>query len=379
MAHDARTFAPSTLDAARHAAQQRFIDSADDLVVGSVAHLPWTAPQLAGNADALPVRQRLDSGLTAVVYRLQGPAHDYTLKRARPQARVHNPDGQTSFLNEVQRRADFERLKRRPGGEQRWQAIVDTHYASFRQGVILSPWIDGQPVTQWDEPRLSQLLALACALWLEGLFEWDLCSGNILDEHGRLRLFDFGYMYRFDPRRQFNTAGRGDDEPLFHPAERFETRNFCALLLQLEQAGSDAALAAFRLEKQIALQAYEQMRQRVATMGASAAVLAWLDTLMQRWREALRGDLGALYLAENWRSHVLDLDDDLRGRSCTPMTLRRADWLLAALREHFDALQRLQAFFWGDAGLSRPELLARYAERRRQAERFQIDTQETDR
>jgi hypothetical protein len=100
-------------------------------------------------------------------------------------------------------------------------------------------------------------------------------------------------------------------------------------------------------------------------------MLARLDAITMRWREALRGDAAALYLAENWRSHVLDLDDDLRGRSCTPMTLRRADWLLAALQEHFDALVALQALFGPDRGRSRAELRADYQARRRQAECFQ--------
>ncbi len=34
--------------------------------------------------------------------------------------------------------------------------------------------------------------------------EWDLCSGNLLvDRQEQLWLFDFGYMYPFDPLREF--------------------------------------------------------------------------------------------------------------------------------------------------------------------------------
>src|SRR3546814_14632942 len=48
---------------------------------------------------------------------------------------------------------------------------------------------------------------------------------------------------------------------------------------------------------------------------------------MRRWRNALAGDLGGLYLQEAWRSHWLDVKDDLSGQSCTPLTLQRLAWL----------------------------------------------------
>lgn len=363
-----------TLEAQRQAAQLAFAAGDADLVVGDAAGLPWTIGTLATlHGDEPFVVQRFDGGLTARVFRLRdAEGRDWTLKQARPEARVRNVDGRTSFLNEVQRRADFDALKRRDGSE-RWRAIADTRFASYRAGVMLSPWIDGEPARGWDERQLGQVLAIACALWTEGFFEWDLCPGNVLDDGRALRLFDFGYCYRFDPLRHFSSAGRGDDVPLFHPAERFETRNFCAHLLALEQgAGFEAALAAFRVEKAIALDAYGRMRAAAAARGANAAVLDWIDGIAARWAQALRGDAAALYLAENWRSHVLDLDDDLRGRSCTPSTLARADWLLGALRDRFDELRALDAFFWADAGLDRDALLAQYAGRRREAERWQI-------
>jgi hypothetical protein len=229
-------------------------------------------------------------------------------------------------------------------------------------------------VRRWDERRLAQLLGVACDLWTEGLFEWDLCSGNILDDGRQLYLFDFGYMYRFDPVRHFNSAGNGTDTPLFHPAERFETRNHCGHLLELERAsGSQAALEAFRLEKAIALDAYQRMRSKIARRAATAQVCEWLSGIIGRWREGLQSGGEVLYLVEQWRSHALDLDDDLRGRSCTPMTLARTDWLIDALTHHFDALSSHQALFWEDAGRTRSELLARYRELRSLAGKYQIE------
>ncbi len=318
------------------------------------------------------VREAFEGGLTAKVFRIHAAGRDWTLKKARAQAGVHNVDGQTSFLNEIQRRAELMRLKAEPGGAQRFAGIVDTQYASLQRGILLSPWIEGGVAQTWDERSLGQLFEQLGELYLAGLFEWDLCPGNILDDGRQVMLFDFGYMYRFDPLTQFNSAGDGSSEPMFHPVERFETRNFCAWLLEMEQTqGPAAALAAFRCEKAVALPVYERLRAALAARRALPAMLLRLDDITRRWREALNGDAAALFLAENWRSHALDLADDLSGRSCTPMTLRRADWLLGALDGHFDTLVGLQTLFGADRGRSQAELLADYRERRRQAECFQ--------
>lgn len=363
-----------SLEALRQRRQLDILARGLEIEVGAAHACPLPPEALAAvRGDEPFVAQVFDSGLTAVVYRLHVAGGDWALKRARAQARVHNVDGQTSFLNEVQRRADITRLKAQAAGAPHCAALVDTTYASLRRGLILSPWIAGAPVAQWDERRITQLLQVAVALHRAGLFEWDYSPGNVLDDGVQLRLFDFGYMYEFDPLQHFNSAGNGRDAPLFHPAERFETRNLFASLLQMEQAGgTGCALRLFCLAKEIALDAYGGLRAQLAAHGARAEVLAWLDAISSRWRQALAGDTGALYLAEGWRSHVLDLDDDLRGRSCTPMTLRRADWILDALRHQMDALVSQQAFFWHDAGRSRRALLADYAAKRAQAVAWQV-------
>jgi hypothetical protein len=159
------------LEADRHAAQLAFVDSGAPLVVGSLAGFPLDLDALKALRPGAPAIERtIDSGLTAQVHRLRAGESLCTLKRAYPVSRVRNLDGQTSFLNEVQRRADLEVLKRAPGGERRWAGIVDTVFASYRDGILLSPWIVGEHVDHWDERRLSQLFELACDLWLEGLF-----------------------------------------------------------------------------------------------------------------------------------------------------------------------------------------------------------------
>ncbi|MCM5682277.1 hypothetical protein M8A51_22335 [Schlegelella sp. S2-27] len=364
----------SSLSAQRQARQLAFAASGDDIEIGSLAGLPWSADELRALTGGEPqVVQRFDRGLTAIVYRLSDGRRHWTLKQARVPSLVKNVDGQTSFLNEVQRRADLTRLKQRPGGAQRWSAIVDTQYASFRQGLIVSPWLEGELATHWGERQIAQLLDAACTLWCEGLFEWDYSPGNLLDDGRQVRLFDFGYMYAFDPLRHFNTAGRGNDTPMFHPAERFETRAYSGWLLALQaRQGEAAALAAFRLEKELALDAYRRMRARIAAAGANADVLGWLDGMTARWSDALRSGIEPLFLAEQWRSHLLDVDDDLSGQSCTPLTLQRLDWLQHTLQHHHAELCAAGGLFWGDEHKTPPQLSGELHARRGLAQRYQL-------
>ncbi len=363
------------LEAARRRWQLAFLASGQELALGDESQAPLPAEALRALRPGHPaVREVHASGLTAMVYKLHDKGHDWAVKQARPECLVKNVDGQTSFLNELQRRTEFAALMAAPGGAERWRALAETRYASLHQGVIVSPWIAGHAVESWSERSLFQLFDAGRELVRAGFFEWDFCPGNVLDDGVQIRLFDFGYMYRFDPLRQFNSAGSGTSVPQCHLAERIETRHVFGWLLKLEQAqGIDAALAAFRLEKTIALDTYERLHAELAQDGASATVLHWLAHIARGWRAALAGDLHGLYLREGWRSHTFDLDDDLHGQTCTPSSLKRADWLLATLEHWHTALAASGAFMGGDATLSQPELLAHYQRKRAAAQGFQIE------
>ena len=100
---------------ARQQAQLAFAASNQPLVVGDVAACPLPPAELAAlTTDSPLVVEHFGGGLTARVLHLCIDGEHYTLKQRRAEALVRNIDGETSFLNEVQRRADFTRLKADP-------------------------------------------------------------------------------------------------------------------------------------------------------------------------------------------------------------------------------------------------------------------------
>lgn len=362
----------NSLVEARQQAQLAFEASGANLVVGNVLACPLPPAELATLTAAHPaVVTTYEGGLTAQVFHLRLQGRDYTLKQKRPQARVQNIDGQTSFLNEVQRRADFTRLKADPAWAPRLRAIVSTLYADYRQGIILSPWIPGAPLARFDAAVASQILQTVLACEQAGIQEWDLCAGNLLDDGEGIHLFDFGYTYLFDPLGGFNSNGLSD--PLFHPCERLETRFFSGWLLQ-QALPAPLAIAHFRTLKQVAFDCYRAHRHWLVTSGAVPAVVARIDRLLLTWQQALLDEtaLARLYCCDLFRAHVLDIEDDLHGKSCTPLTLRRVEAVCAALRSDFAVLQAGEALIYALHGRSQADLLAHYQQVREQVLAYQL-------
>jgi len=358
----------------RQQAQLAFLASGAQLEVGERSALPLPLEVLVGTtASSAHVVEAFESGLTAYVYKVVAEGRAWTLKLKRAESLVRNVDGQTSFLNEVQRRKDFTELKRRPETVPLFTHIVDTQYASLRDGLILSPWIEGERLQRFDGRVFEQLFRTIVNLELSGFFEWDFCPGNILDDGSRLTLFDFGYMYRFEPREHYNNNGRAT--PLFHGIERFETRNFFDFLLRNPQGlDEQGLLAAYREEKQYALKHYEDKLCRLEAMKAVEPVLQWQGSINKRWRQALGSadSLQRLFLVEGFRSNVLDLFDDLHGKSCTPITLQKADFAVEMLREHFTLLKEEQGLFFGDEEKTQAELVAKYQDLKGKALEYQL-------
>ncbi|KQW43396.1 MULTISPECIES: hypothetical protein [unclassified Roseateles] len=353
-----------TLDEARQRANLAFIASGAEFAFGNAAALPLPVAALkALHAGSPGVEAVHDGGLTAEVLCLHHAGRRWAVKRARTECLVRNPDGETSFLNELQRHAELAPLKL-PG-------VASPVYGSLRNGLVVSPWIAGRHPGVLNERQARTLLESGCALIEQGFFEWDYSAGNLLDDGERLWLYDFGYCYRFDPLTQLNSAGHGLDHPQHHPAERIEGRHLFGALLDAGDDDDDA-LSHFIAFKQLAAQAYEALADRLAGRGATSCVLGHYRGLAAHWRQELADAPGGLYLAAAWQAHSSDLDDDLRGRSCTPRTLRRALWLQRALREHAAELRACGALSPADAALSDAALLQRLCQRELEARQHQL-------
>lgn len=346
-----------SLDALRQRRNLNFIASGAEFDFGAASDCPWVPAELASlRADSRGVEAVASGGLTAEVLCLRVGGRRYAIKKARAECLVRNADGQTSFLNELQRHAELRALAL-PG-------VLRPLYGSLQLGLIVSPWIEGNSPQRFNPRQTSQLLETGCALVEAGFFEWDFSPGNLLDDGQQLWLFDFGYQYRFDPLTQFNSAGNGRDCPQFHLAERIIGRNLSGQLLELDAGAARQALGDFIAA---ALTTYSGLRQRLAARGATAPVLAWLDGLIATWREGLDHDPQRLFLQLCWQAHASDLEDDLRGQTCTARTLQRADWLVQTLRRDHAALQRSGALPAAEAALSSTALLAHYQQLGQQA------------
>ncbi|RRE57076.1 phosphotransferase [Klebsiella pneumoniae] len=385
----------------RQQQQQAFDRSGEPLIVGNVSHCPLPPETLAAlGPDSPYVVQVYGSGLTGEVYRLRIAGKEYNLKKRRAVAGVANLNGQLSFLNEVQRRQALQQLKDDPVTAPRFTHIVPTLYADYRLGILLSRQALQQkddPVTaprfthivptlyadyrlgihrrraDLTPPLIAQLFTTLEACEEQGLMEWDLCSGNLLvDRQEQLWLFDFGYMYPFDPLREFNSNGLAD--PLFHFVERFETRFFFSWLMT-RIPDAEQQLAQYREMKRLAVESYRRKLVWLRARRADPQVLAHFQQLTARWESALADPaaLSRLFAVEAFRSHVLDIEDDLHGQSCTLLTLQRIDWVINQLEQHYRFIADEGGLFYDNEGKSQQALLSSYAQKRQQAQQYLLN------
>ena len=361
-------------EAFRRKSQLEFVASDQDLTVGEEALLPMSLEALQNtNQSSEYVLESYDAGLTGVVYHICIAGKHYNLKLKRKESLVQNTDGQTSFLNEVQRRRDFQLLKNNPNTKEKFGHVVSTIYASYRKGIILSDWIAGQLLDEFNEAILNQIFTTVVNFELHGFIEWDLCPGNILYDGKSIHLFDFGYCYQFDPLTEYNSSGLM--APMYHSVERLETRHFFGHLLQKEDVWTlREILSLFELEKRLALQAYEYKYKVLLKAGATDTVLNWVESFINRWRLGVSSPtaLEDLYLVESFRSHLLDINDDLSGKTCTPMTLKRINKIKDILSNQFEVLEKLDGFLFEDKNKTKAQLIERTAKQQQDALNYQI-------
>ncbi len=94
-----------------------------------------------------------------------------------------------------------------------------------------------------------------------------------------------------------------------------------------------------------------------------------------RWESALADPaaLSRLFAVEAFRSHVLDIEDDLHGQSCTLLTLQRIDWVINQLEQHYRFIADEGGLFYDNEGKSQQALLSSYAQKRQQAQRYLLN------
>ncbi len=180
-------------------------------------------------------------------------------------------------------------------------------------------------------------------------------------------------MYPFSPLSEYNADGM--EWPIFHPVERFETRSFMQYLMNIEdEKGRTTALEEYRVEKELAVDYYHKIQRWLRSNGANQAVINWKNDIIELWERGLlsAASLENLYSLESLRSYMLDINDDVGGRSCTRETLKKADRVLFALESGRDALSSLPAFSLCERKLGRSELIHKYSELRKKVIEYQL-------
>lgn len=351
----------------------KIIKNNTEITVGLKQNLPIDFQKLINTDENSEYFENLYSGgLTAKVFKLKIKNVFYNLKKKRPVISVQGTDGQTSFLNEIERRLDFEIFKKE--GDLDFSGIVDTIYASLKNGFIFSPWIEGKIPEDFTKKEIKNLFGTLLNMEKKGLFEWDLCPGNILiTPDNKIKLFDFGYCYRFNPLKNYNSEEK--DLPVFHMAERFETRNYMQLLLNTEElSGIQQTLKKYRYEKEAAAEIYEEKIYWLERKKADNDILKFYKNIISEWKNSFVSEeiLYNLYKKESFRSYILDAEDDLKGETCTKNTLLKIKKILEISENDYDFIKSSGLLFFGNEKLTKEDFTEKYRTAYEKALKYQI-------
>ncbi len=355
----------------RRKSQLDFLQSKQEIEVGKKSNLPLSIEEILKiNSNSSCVEEVFSSGLTAIVYKININKRFYNLKKKRENILVKNVDGQTSFLNEVQRRKNFFDFKSTE--PENFSHIVDTVYASLNNGFILSEWIEGEKISHFTEKNISDIFKTHLEIEKKGLFECDLSLGNLLlDKNNEVRFFDFGYMYPYNPLIHYNSDGK--ELPIFHLCERLESRSLMQYLMDLENQPQQM-MQTYETTKKLALETYLAKLHWLEKNNAAQDVIDWQKSFIKLWEFGLlsQSNLLNVYELESFRSYVLDVHDDISGKSCTPLTIKKIDKIIEKIKSNFTFLKSQNGLFWGDETLSFSDISNKYLKMREKVIEYQI-------
>lgn len=98
------------------------------------------------------------------------------------------------------------------------------------------------------------------------------------------------------------------------------------------------------------------------------------ESLRDQYLTALESDdaLDNLFTLEMFRSNVLDIEDDLDGKSCTPTTIKRVNTVLEMVENFYPLLQKQGALFFDNKGKSKQELIESYKKKMNLVKQHQL-------
>lgn len=353
--------------------QLLLLDLDKEIQVGRKEDLPLAVEKLEKTNYESPWVEEVFKGLTSIVYKIKIDGEYYALKKKRKKTIARNMDAHLSFINEIQRRSDFEKLKNTV--PQLYDRIAKTIFASLKHGFILSPWIEGECITFQNrrdiyENVFDTLYLMEC----NGFFEWDLCSNNLLlVDDNQMMLFDFGCTYSYDPLSEYNSAGK--KEPIFHGVERFETRMLMTyFLINKKRMTEDMILNEYRLEKEIAAKYYLKKLRWLEKNSAQPHIVDWIKDIIKTWEWGISNNdnLKEMYIVESFRSYVIDVINDINGKYCNYMTSKKLYYILKRLNNDYELIKRRNGFFWGDELISKDRLIEKYDKKENVLQKYRL-------
>lgn len=301
-------------------------------------------------------------GCTSIVYRYNYESHSYAIKVKRKDIPQFPKDLYYSF--------DIEMAFRFVSQIFEINGICKTLYTNNSPKVMISDWISGcyiKNMNAIDVTAVAHAFELMLDLQKMGFFIFDLNMSNIKYKDGMPYLYDFGYVYPFNPRIECNpyTINRVPDM-YFDNLERYKTTHIMRYISNIERTnGSLVAIQQYELFADIFLQ-YQQKWLLYLKERDAAAWLCDRAELNIMWYSSERETATTeRYILDKFLSYILTLEEGIYYDLYDEKFSVRLNELLSLVESSYDQLKKGITYFSYPIESSAEELI-RYIKNRYQ-------------
>ncbi len=301
-----------------------------------------------------------NDGFTSIVYEYIAPDRTkYAIKVKRSVIETKSFDLFASFDNELLRRIDFLKLE--------LKGIAKTLYASSKYNFIVSEWVEGvyiKHMSKISRSFISEALQLVLRLETHGFFDFDMNMTNIIySQCGQPYIFDFGCIYRFDPRKECNPYGVKDT--FFDGLERYKNTHMMRYLTRLERNGqNETAFDIYVVFVKVFKEVQKQKLNYLNALGADSWLLQRSHDCW-KWYEScdVLEDFTTRFVVDKYLSYVSTLEESQYYGIFDERYFSRVFELFHIMENDFNCLCNSNMMFEDDKALNKKSLIEKYRDR----------------
>jgi len=277
------------------------------------------------------------SGSTSIVYKVIFGQECLAVKIRKD--KMHS----AFFKNEIEKRCN-ENIKMLP----------EMFFASEKNGVIISKWIEGKTLknidTRYVHISLEKILSLTADMIKEGYYDDDFTPSNIIYTKECAKVIDAGTLFRCNTK-QLNPYC--DGLSMQNMFSRLLYRNVMVYLIRLGRIGCEDT--SFKIYKDFMPKFIDALKSIGELLSSNHLVSFW-----NNYRDAYEQNILSSFIRDKYLCHMYILSENLADNYYDNHTTTRLKELIMLLENNYDSLSSNEHLIFEDINFDKKDCLLKY-------------------